>query len=104
MDRHDLVHAQLLRVPAHDALAWRCVEAEGLHAAVLIDGDMTVLPHDLRKVLLPDLARAPSDFGHLILADFELPLDEISRHFSSSDEYGSSDGGSTAGDNGGLDR
>lgn len=71
-------------MPTDHILARRLVEAECLHAAVVIDSDMTVLPGDLREPLLRDLARAPSQRVHLLFADAELPLHQIPGHHSSS--------------------
>jgi hypothetical protein len=75
--------AEFLRVSANDILARRGVDAEGLHAAIVIDRNVAVLPCDLGKPLLRDLAGAPSYDVHLLLTDAELPLHQIPGHLSS---------------------
>src|SRR5438067_9586091 len=68
---------------AYDVLARRDVHTERLDAAAVVDGHVTVLPRDLRKMLLHKLARTPSHFRHLLLPHLKLTLYEIFRHPSS---------------------
>src|SRR5205814_2282675 len=62
-------------------LVRRAVDAVRLHGAVIVDEDVTVLPGDLRQVLLDDLPRAPADHGHLLLADLEGAQNQIAGHY-----------------------
>src|SRR2546421_4991366 len=82
VDRLDRVRPEPRGVLANDVLVRRPVDAERLHAAAVVDCDVTVLPRNLGELLLCDLTRAPSDLRHLLLPDLELALDEISRHRS----------------------
>ena len=47
---------------------------------ILVDDDMTVLPDDLRELVLDDLPRAPADDWHLRLADVEGTRNNVARH------------------------
>ena len=75
VDRDHVVHAQLLRVTAHDLLARRVVEAEGLHRSRVVHDHVAVLPDDLGEVLVPDLSRASPDLWHPVLGDVIGPFD-----------------------------
>src|SRR5262249_64693 len=52
----------------------------GVDGPRVVDEDVTVLPRDVRKVVLENLARAPADDGHLLLVDLESAQDQIAGH------------------------
>ena len=54
--RLDAVHAQLRRVVEQGVLVRCLIHAERPDLALVVDGDVTVLPDDLREALLDELA------------------------------------------------
>ena len=65
---------------ANVLLVWCAVHAERLDEALIVDGDMAVLPDDLRELLFGEHARAAPDDGHLVHVDVEGSDDEVARH------------------------
>src|SRR3954453_12507603 len=71
VDRVDPVLSEPRRVLADDVLVRCLVDAERPYEPPVVDHHVTVLPDDLREVVLDDLTRPPSDSRHIALADVE---------------------------------
>src|SRR5262249_55054754 len=61
-------------------LAGRRVDAIGVYETLVVDDHVAVLPGDLRKLVLGQLARTAADRRHLVLPDFEAANDQIAWH------------------------
>ena len=68
------------RVLVEHGLVGRRVDAERAHGSLIVDGDVAVLPDDLRELAVDDLTRAAADLRHLVGADGEGAEDQVPGH------------------------
>src|SRR3954469_4512212 len=76
----DRVLSEELRVRLDGVQIGCLVEAEGPDPSVVLDGDVTVDPHDVRELFLDDPTGPASHLGHLVLADLESTIDHVLGH------------------------
>src|SRR5205823_5168449 len=90
-DLHGVI-AEAGGVLAHDFLARRRVDAERLGRAVLVQDDVTVLPHDLGEAVMCDRLRACGDGRHGVGVDGVGALDQVARHARIVQRFATGDG------------
>jgi hypothetical protein len=68
------------RVLPDDVFVRGLVNAERAYQSLVVNDNVTVLPNDLREVVLDDCTRPLSDCRHVPFADLEAAYDHVAWH------------------------